>query len=317
MFFITKQNNKENHTFNRIINKHLPVILIILFIIVIVTIITIHFFKIKGNKRQYNEYFGETDTTKPQPTEKKTTIIQRAEEPTITQQNNNTNTTSEQSEQSEQPDQSEQTAQSSQTSQTSQTSSNTQFIDTSTLKYDKPVPTINSETSNLTNINACNTPSELVSLCMNYEGCCKTYGTNNKCFCDHPAVQQCYTKYSECINDPTNKSMYGDKLSSVCKTQNNECCKMYNSIQINSNNFKDPIYKQQLNNVICSFSSVPNISQKCMEICQTNPKCKAYLLNESISCTLFDNVNEDTLKIDPISGKASTENKSYKFYVKK
>jgi len=163
----------------------------------------------------------------------------------------------------------------------------------------------------------CTANSDLVGMCADYENCCGKE-SNNTCFCAHPFVINCKSEYDKCISNPDNKTKYNtkNKIETFCKEQRKECCMPYNKINIDSSNFKEPIKATQTNNPICLLSSVNNIQQKCMELCQTNPMCASYMVNP-LSCKLFSNVNLDMPKIDSSTGKPNPPNPRNDYFIKK
>jgi hypothetical protein len=74
--------------------------------------------------------------------------------------------------------------------------------------------------------------------------------------------------------------------SSSCNNILKDCCKKYGNNDIMINNFQKPINSNQSKDNICNLSGVPNIEQKCMELCQTNINCKAYTLDTG-TCNLY------------------------------
>jgi hypothetical protein len=127
---------------------------------------------------------------------------------------------------------------------------------------------------------------------MNYDNCCTGSGTNpnSKCFCNHPFVSGCIEAYKSCLANMNNKNSVAD--DGKCNTILKGCCSKYASINIMNSNFQKPINAYQSSNQICSLNGLNNLEQRCMELCQTNPKCKAYSLVVG-GCTLYDNVNNN------------------------
>jgi len=149
----------------------------------------------------------------------------------------------------------------------------------------------------------CSNSTDMINVCMNYENCCTGSGVNlnSKCFCSHPFVGECNDAYKACI---ANVGSSGD--TSSCDSTLKGCCAKYSNIDIFSSNFQKPINAMQSSNQLCTVNGLPNIEQRCMELCQTHPDCKAYSLAIG-GCTLYDTVNDN-------SGK-STDN--YIYVVKK
>jgi len=135
----------------------------------------------------------------------------------------------------------------------------------------------------------CSNSTDMINVCMNYENCCTGSGTNlnSKCFCVHPFVGGCNDAYKSCI---ANAGAGGD--TSSCDSTLKGCCSKYSSIDIFSSNFQKPINAMQTSNQLCTLNGLPDLEQRCMELCQTNPACKAYSLAIG-GCTLYDNVNNN------------------------
>lgn len=164
-------------------------------------------------------------------------------------------------------------------------------------------------------------PVDLAGMCKDYSNCCKTGSASKSCICNHPIVQQCQNEYNTCINDPNNINIYTpEQISEKCIAQNNGCCKSYDNINIDSSNFNEPIVQAQNNNVICYIPAIANINMtnKCMELCQTDPKCKAFSLTQNnmvvLGCNLFSSVSQPL--IDPLGGD-SLNKQQPNYYVKK
>jgi hypothetical protein len=140
----------------------------------------------------------------------------------------------------------------------------------------------------------CNGGVNLLTYCMNYNGCCsKTNVANNSCFCEHPFVMNCKNENDNCTGDD-------------CQDKLKQCCSNYNNIDININNFKKPINQEQSSKLICTINS-NNMEQKCMELCQTNTNCKAYSIDD-YKCMLFSD-------IDPSDN--TTQNNKINYFIKK
>ena len=149
----------------------------------------------------------------------------------------------------------------------------------------------------------CSNSTDMISVCMNYENCCNNTGTNpnSKCLCSHPFVGGCNDAYKACL---ASIGTGGD--TSKCDATLKGCCGKYSSIDILNSNFQKPINASQSSNQICTLNGIPNLEQRCMELRQTNPNCKAYSLALG-GCTLYNAINQT-------SGK-STDN--YIYVVKK
>lgn len=162
----------------------------------------------------------------------------------------------------------------------------------------------------------CKAAADIVDYCIDYENCCSTNTANNGCFCNNPSVKSCKNQLDLCMQDPIAIKLYTkDQLTAKCKAQNNECCKAYNNIAISSNSFNDPIKRNQKDSIICTLAPIKNITQKCLELCQTNPDCAAYSTT-NVSCNLYNKVSTNTVKIDPLTGKEIT-NTVIDYYTKK
>ena len=149
-----------------------------------------------------------------------------------------------------------------------------------------PIPTINiSSAPTPANKNTtCSNSTDMISVCMNYESCCTGTGANpnSKCFCSHPFVSTCNDAYKSCLAGGGDASGCNEKLKG--------CCSKYSGIDILSTNFKKPINASQSSNAICTLNGLSDLEQRCMEVCQTNPACKAYGMTLG-GCTLYDGIN--------------------------
>ena len=158
------------------------------------------------------------------------------------------------------------------------------FEDTPTTTFDiSTAPTPDNKNT------TCSNSTDMISVCMNYNNCCTSSGANqnSKCFCSHPFAGGCNDTYKACI---ANVGTGGD--TSSCDTTLKGCCSKYSSIDISSSNFQKPINAMQSSNKICTLNGLPDLDQRCMELCQTNPACKAYSLAIG-GCTLYDGVNNN------------------------
>lgn len=169
----------------------------------------------------------------------------------------------------------------------------------------------------------CKTEGDLVNFCINYKSCCGSGSTTKECICSHPIVKNCRQQFENCINDEEQIKIYGKKaLMNKCMDENKACCIPYNSISINSDNFKTPIKNNPTIHKMCSISSIPNIEEKCMELCSTNPECKAFSLDKGQlvqtygTCNLYNAVKINQTKIDPLTGKEK-ETTNADYYIKK
>jgi len=138
----------------------------------------------------------------------------------------------------------------------------------------------------------CPDTGNMVSICMNYDGCCNNVPTND-CFCKHPAVSICANEYKKCIQDSNILSLYGteDRLKK-CQDQRGICCKLYNNLKTNNVSFNAPIKMDQKNNNICTMVRVgidSKFNDNCKTLCTTNKNCKAYSIGE-LKCKLFSAV---------------------------
>ena len=144
------------------------------------------------------------------------------------------------------------------------------------------VPTINQTIQS-----ACDNPTSVPSVCMNYDSCCgnTSIGTNSTCFCNHPFVKNCYDEFKKCQTTPTSTP-----TSTNCQDILTNCCSKYTENDILASNFNSPINKNQYSDKLCTLTGVANLEQRCMELCQTNPNCKAYSLVTG-GCTLYSKIN--------------------------
>ena len=124
---------------------------------------------------------------------------------------------------------------------------------------------------------------------------------SNDCVCGHPFIQDCRQKFEACrTNNTTNK-----EIMDRCIEENKACCRPYNSTSIYHTVFKPSILNEPIIAPICKITNSPKLPQKCMELCQTNPKCKAYsiklgkIVQDSGDCKLYDTVSINDTSNDP------------------
>jgi len=170
---------------------------------------------------------------------------------------------------------------------------------------------------------SCKAVDNVVDFCINYDSCCSNSNMTKACFCNHPITLQCKTEYDTCMNDKSLTKLYTEEqIKQKCASQQKNCCIPYNSISLSSDKFDAPIKNEPSIKAMCSLSSIPNIDQKCLELCQTNPECKAYSVNVGKivqsygECKLYDNVSKLDPQIDPLSGKPKN-NIATDYYIKK
>ena len=171
----------------------------------------------------------------------------------------------------------------------------------------------------------CEMNNDVVHVCINYKSCCYTNSNNNSndCICNHPIVKNCRNQFEKCINNQDDLKIYTkNQLMNKCKEENKSCCIPSNSIAISSDNFKLPIKNEPSTKSICSISSIPNLEQKCMELCQTNPDCKSFSVNNGKIiqsygvCNLYNDIYSVKQNIDPVSGKPKNDIAT-DYYIKK
>lgn len=135
----------------------------------------------------------------------------------------------------------------------------------------------------------CTNGTDISSVCLNFDNCCSPSNNTNingQCYCIHPFVKDCNYKYKNCISsNPSNTSQ--------CSSILHECCKQYSGNNILASNFQKPITATQMSNKLCSINGIMNLEQRCMELCQTNPNCRAYSTTTG-NCTLYDKTNYTT-----------------------
>ena len=204
---------------------------------------------------------------------------------------------------------------------------NETFIDTPTSK--SPPTSINTSSEPASapapsSKQSCKAVDNVVDFCINYDSCCAggSYATK-ACFCNHPITLQCKAEYDTCMSDTSLTNLYtAEQLKQKCASQQKNCCIPYNSIALSSDKFEPSIKNEPSIKEMCSVSSIPNIDQKCLELCQTTPDCKSYSVNvgkifQSYGvCKLYDTVEISNPKIDPLSGKPAN-NISTDYYIKK
>ena len=166
--------------------------------------------------------------------------------------------------------------------------SNTANMDSKLNKilYNKdPPPDINTDYNKI-----CEKPSDIVNSCINYDNCCVNSGIHNDCICKHSFITKCISEYNNCIQNPESIKNYSTKqITDKCSSIKKECCISYNNIPIVNDNFNLPKQGDQTSNIICNIKFVPNIDNKCMELCQTTPECKAYSVSK-MNCNLFNEI---------------------------
>ena len=107
-----------------------------------------------------------------------------------------------------------------------------------------------------------------------------------------------------------------------CLEENKNCCIPYNSLSISNTNFKFPIKNNPENNKICSLMNTPNSEEKCMELCHTNPECKAYSLEQGAlvqnytTCNLYNDIFIDKINSNAYTGNP-IQNTNADYYIKK
>ena len=167
----------------------------------------------------------------------------------------------------------------------------------------------------------CKTKSDIVDFCINYKSCCGTNPPTKECLCKHPFVQKCRTNFETCLkNNPKNLSQ--NDLMTSCIEENKACCIPYNNnFTISSDAFSGPIKNDPTADPICRVTTLPDLDQKCLELCSTTPNCVAYSLsNGSLvptygTCSLYDKVSIAKPKVDVKTGKPIEFITNY--YVKK
>jgi len=161
---------------------------------------------------------------------------------------------------------------------------NTTPISTTTRAF--IIPTINQTVQS-----ACDNPTSIPAVCMNYDSCCgnNSIGTNSGCFCNHPFVKTCYEEFKKCQSTTTDETGTNTRTNK-CQDILTSCCNKYADNDILSSNFNSPIISNQNSDKLCSLTGVANIEQRCMELCQTNPNCKSYSLITG-GCTLYSSIN--------------------------
>ena len=169
----------------------------------------------------------------------------------------------------------------------------------------------------------CESQNDIVDFCINYNKCCSENSSTKACLCDHPFIKNCRTNFETCLNNPENNKLYGKKLvMENCLEENKNCCIPYNSLSISNTNFKFPIKNNPENNKICSIMNTPNAEEKCMELCHTNPECKAYSLEQGAlvqnytTCNLYNDIFIDKINSNAYTGKP-IQNTNADYYIKK
>ena len=198
------------------------------------------------------------------------------------------------------------------------------YVDTpETTKTITPITPINPiDSANLPeDSGTCKTKSDIVDFCINYNSCCGAKSDTKECLCNHPFVQDCRTNFETCLKNNPEQLSKAD-LMKKCIDTNKKCCIEYNTnLSITSDKFKDPIKNEPTINKLCSITSVPNMDQKCLELCSTTPQCVAYSLTTGAvvqdygTCSLYDTISIAKPAIDIRSGKPIPFISNY--YIKK
>lgn len=167
----------------------------------------------------------------------------------------------------------------------------------------------------------CGTNVDVIDYCTNYNSCCGKPTDTNKCLCTLPFIKNCRSKFEACLNNNPNQLKPNDLMNS-CIDANKTCCKEYSHTSIDSSIFNKAIKNEPNITPICSLTNIKNIAQKCMEICQTKPECKAYsvsvgkIAQDIGTCNIYDKVDIVPPEIDPSTGK-SKNNVSADYYTRK
>lgn len=163
----------------------------------------------------------------------------------------------------------------------------------------------------------CNTANDIVDFCINYNKCCSENSTTKACLCEHPFIQKCRSDFEECLDNPEELKLYGGQfIMDKCLEKNKKCCIPYNSLSISSNNFKSPIKNNPENNIICSLANTNTAEEKCLELCNTRPDCKAYSFKKFNTCNLYNDVTIDKINSNAYTGKPIKKTK-VDYYIKK
>ena len=180
---------------------------------------------------------------------------------------------------------------------------------------------INTETPIAEDSGTCKTKSDIVDFCINYNSCCGANASTKECLCNHPFVKNCRTNFTNCLNNNPSQLSKNDLMTN-CINENKTCCIAYNNnLSISSKAFNSPIKNDPIIKPLCSFTSVPDIDQKCLELCSTTPNCAAYslltgaLVQEVGACTLYDTVSMATPSVNKSTGMPIPFNSDY--YIKK
>ena len=170
-------------------------------------------------------------------------------------------------------------------------------------------------------IKGCNAQSaDLVGYCMDYVNCCGGSGEGpSKCICSHPLVSKCKTEYDSCMNDQDILKFYTtEQRLKKCSEQIKGCCTPYGNVKGDASKFEPPIKANQKNDLLCALPAVKGLLSKCMELCQTNPDCKAFNTDDDIICNMFSAVNKEKPMISALTGKVDPASQSkMNYYVKK
>ena len=157
---------------------------------------------------------------------------------------------------------------------------------------------------------ACPRNDNIVDVCINHSGCCKNNPTG-KCFCDHPFVKSCQEEYKTCTSTGTTPDQ--------CKSKLQTCCGTYKNKPISQDSFKLIGKNSPSSGQICNIIGANDMQNKCLELCETNPKCMAYSV-DAMMCNLYSKIDRDFVD-NQSSGSGSYSggggNTSADYYIRK
>lgn len=152
---------------------------------------------------------------------------------------------------------------------------------------------------------------DVVGYCSQSDICCDNKDNPyTKCACSHPLVAKCKSEYENCLKDEDILKFYNvSQRLKKCKEQMKGCCIPYGSVKGDLSKFGKPEKRVQKRraDILCEINNYDSskIREKCTELCQTNPDCVAFSIDDSVTssgvknseCKLFTKVNQEPIII--------------------
>ena len=133
-------------------------------------------------------------------------------------------------------------------------------------------------------LNGCDSPQKLSDVCYNFTNCCQSEGNN--CYCKHPFTVGCKNKYQECLNNTSLKLLLNNDtnlLNSLCLKNLKNCCQSFDSLSSEEDEFDISVPNSQKKDNICLLSGKDDLKEQCQKLCQYDPNCKAYSIDNKVS----------------------------------